>query len=134
MIIGLGIDIVDQIRIRKGIEKHGESFINRLFTSKEIAYCQRYRDSTERYAGKFAVKEAFMKAIGTGLSQQVTFKDIEVLNKDSGAPYIITHGKTEQIVKQLNATKVHVSLSHVTEIAAAVVILETDYEISSKYI
>jgi holo-[acyl-carrier protein] synthase len=126
MIIGLGIDIVDQIRIRKGIEKHGDNFTNRLFTIKEITYCQKYSDPIEHYAGKFAVKEAFMKAIGTGLSQQVTFKDIEVLNKDSGAPYIITHGKTEQIVKQLTATKVHVSLSHVTEIAAAVVILETE--------
>jgi holo-[acyl-carrier protein] synthase len=124
MIIGLGIDIVDQIRIRKGIEKHGENFTNRLFTSKEITYCQKYADPIEHYAGKFAVKEAFMKAIGTGLTQQVTFKDIEVLNKDTGAPYIITHGKTQQIVKQLTVTKVHVSLSHVTEIAAAVVILE----------
>ncbi len=126
MIIGLGIDIVDQTRIRKGIAKHGENFTNRLFTIKEITYCQKYSDPIEHYAGKFAVKEAFMKAIGTGLTQQVTFKDIEVLNKDNGAPYIITHGKTEQIAQQLTATKVHVSLSHITEIAAAVVILENE--------
>jgi len=88
MIIGLGIDIADQIRIHDGIKKHGDKFLQRIFTAPEIASCQPYRYPVEHYAGKFAVKEAFMKAIGTGLTQNVTFKDIEVLNRDSGAPYV----------------------------------------------
>ena len=124
MIIGIGIDIADQIRIREGIEKYGDKFLQTIFTESEIAICKRYRFPIEHYAGKFAVKEAMMKAIGTGLRQQVTFKDIEVLNHETGAPYITTHGATAKIVERLEATHIHVSLSHTANIAVAVVILE----------
>jgi holo-[acyl-carrier protein] synthase len=124
MIIGIGIDIADQIRIREGINKYGERFVQRLFTAQEITQCTRYRFPYEHYAGKFAVKEAFMKAIGTGLTQQVTFRDIEVLNRDSGAPYVVTYGRAAEIVEQLGVTQIHVSLSHAANIAAAVVVLE----------
>ena len=91
MIIGLGIDIIEPARIHNGIDKYGEKFLQRLFTEPEITICQRYHHPAEHYAGKFAVKEAFMKAIGTGLTQNVTFRDIEVLNRDSGAPYIVIY-------------------------------------------
>jgi holo-[acyl-carrier protein] synthase len=124
MIIGIGIDIADQIRIREGIEKYGDKFLQMLFTPSEIAICKRYRFPIEHYAGKFAVKEAMMKAIGTGLRQQVTFKGIEVLNYETGAPYVTTYGATAEIVEQLEVTHIHVSLSHTANIAAAVVVLE----------
>lgn len=124
MIIGLGIDIIEPIRIHNGIDKYGEKFLQRLFTEQEIALCQRYHYPVEHYAGKFAVKEAFMKAIGTGLTQNVTFKEIEVLNRDSGAPYIVTQGTAAKVAAQLEVTHIHVSLSHVKMVAAAVVILE----------
>jgi len=124
MIIGLGIDIIEPIRIHNGIDKYGEKFLQRLFTEQEIALCQRYHYPVEHYAGKFAVKEAFMKAIGTGLTQNVTFKEIEVLNRENGAPYIVTQGTAANIAAQLEVTHIHVSLSHVKTVAAAVVVLE----------
>ncbi len=124
MIIGIGIDITDQSRIENSLTKHGDHFSHRLFTLQEIAICQRYRSPVERYAGKFAAKEALMKALGTGFAQQVTFKDIEVLNRDSGAPYITPHGQTAEIIKQLEVTQIHLSISHSAGVAVAVVILE----------
>lgn len=124
MIIGIGIDIADQVRIREGINDFKDRFTQRLFTAEEIISCQKYRDPTEHYAGKFAVKEALMKAIGAGLKQHVTFQEIEVLNHDSGAPYITLYGTAKQIAEQLGVTQTHVSLSHSVGIAAAVVILE----------
>jgi holo-[acyl-carrier protein] synthase len=126
MIIGIGIDLADQTRIRDGLTKHGERFLKHLFTEQEIISCQRYRYSEEHFAGKFAAKEAFMKAIATGLSQQVTFKDIEVLNYPHGAPYIVPHGMAQEIANQLGTTRIHVSISHTAQLAVAVVILEKD--------
>lgn len=124
MIIGIGLDIADQTRIQQSIDRYGEQFLQRIFTEQEILLCQRYRFYAERYAGKFAAKEAFMKAIGTGLSQQITFQHIEVLNHPSGAPYIVTHDKAMEISKHLGVTHTHISLSHSANIAVAVVILE----------
>lgn len=124
MIIGIGIDISEQERIRASITQFGQQFVEKLFTTQEINYCERYRDPTEHYAGKFAVKEAFMKAIGTGRRQQVTFKDIEVLNQSSGAPRIILHGNTKVFTDNLGIMQIHVSVSHSADIAVAVVILE----------
>ena len=124
MIIGLGIDIADQIRIKDGLEKHKERFLTKLFTPAEIAICDQYRYQVEHYAGKFAVKEAFMKAISSGHKQGVHFLDIEVLNHESGAPYIIAHGKAKQIADTLGVLHTHVTLSHSADIAAAVVVLE----------
>lgn len=124
MIIGIGLDIADQTRIQQSIDRYGEQFLQRIFTAQEILLCQRYRSYAERYAGKFAAKEAFMKAIGTGLSQQITFQHIEILNYPSGAPYIITRDKAAEISKHLGVTHTHISLSHTANIAVAVVILE----------
>ncbi len=125
MIIGIGIDLTDQLRIQQSLDQYGDKFLQHVFTTQEIAICQRYRISAvEHYAGKFAVKEAFMKALGTGVSQQVTFKDIEVLNRDSGAPYLMTYGKTLEMVEALGVTQIHLTLSHTANLAVAVVILE----------
>lgn len=129
MILGLGIDIADQKRIAASLEQFGESFLTRILTNKEIAACARYRFPVEHYAGKFAVKEAFMKALGTGL-KQVTFQEIEVLNRDSGAPYVVVAGKAQLLLKDLGATQVHVSISHDADLAVAVVVLEGDLNVA----
>jgi holo-[acyl-carrier protein] synthase len=123
MIIGLGIDIADQRRIEESIAQFGESFLQRILTEPEIASCARYRFPIEHYAGKFAVKEALMKAMGTGL-KQVSFQEITVLNHETGAPYIVTTGKAEEILKTLGATQLHVSISHDAHLAVAVVVVE----------
>lgn len=132
MIVGLGIDITDQKRIAASIEQFGESFLTRILTDKEMAACARYRFPVEHYAGKFAVKEAFMKALGTGL-KQVTFQEIEVLNRESGAPYIVTSGKAQQLLKDFGTTRVHVSISHDADLAVAVVVIERDLAQSLKF-
>lgn len=124
MIIGLGIDIADQTRIREGIARHADRFLQRLFTAQEIAYCQHYRDPTAHYAGRFAVKEAFMKAIGRTQQTPVFFLDIEVLNHDSGAPHIVPHRVAAELCLQKGVQQIHVTLSHSAGIAAAVVVLE----------
>lgn len=124
MIIGVGIDLADQQRMQRALHRHGEKFLQRLFSEQEIVFCQRYRSPIEHYAGKFAVKEAFLKAIGMGLGQQVTFRQLEVLNRPSGAPFLTTHGRAAEVVMQLGVTHTHVSLSHSSHLAIAVVILE----------
>jgi len=123
MIVGIGIDIVAQQRIVNSIEEFGDKFLQRVFTAHEISACQRYREAIEHYAGKFAVKEAFMKAIGLGL-RQVTFQEIEVLNRESGAPYVMTYSTADEIITQRGITDIHVSISHSADIAVGVVILE----------
>jgi holo-[acyl-carrier protein] synthase len=123
MIIGMGIDIADQTRFQRSLDRQGERIIQRIFTENEIVICQRYRKNVEHFAGKFAVKEAFMKAIGKETAK-IEFKEIEVLNQENGAPYILTHGKAKEAVEKLGITKIHISISHDANIAAAVVILE----------
>jgi len=123
MIIGVGIDITDQQRIKNSIEKFGQRFVEQILTANEIAACSRYRFPVEHYAGKFAVKEAFMKAVSTGLNK-IGLQEIEVLNKESGAPYINVYGKAAEIYKDLAVTNMHVTISHDKDMAVAVVILE----------
>lgn len=122
MILGVGIDLV-------GIDKIGESiqrvsFLHKVYTEQEIAACAGLSDPTERYAGKFAAKEAFMKAIGKGIRQKVWFTQIEVLNSETGAPVIRAKGKAASTMKALGVTRVHTSISHSGGMAVAVVILE----------
>jgi len=122
MIVGIGIDITEQKRIMQAIDKYNHRFLQRVFTQAEILLCK--QRSIEHYVGKFAAKEAFMKAIGAGFYQHVYFRDIEILNRASGAPYINTYGTARQIFTQLAVTTVHLTLSHSAGIAVAVVVLE----------
>ena len=127
MIIGIGIDIADQTRLQHSLDRHGQHIIQRIFTENEIVACQRYRKNVEHFAGKFAVKEAFMKALGMGFAK-IEFKEIEVLNYENGAPYVLPHGKAKAAVEKLGVTKIHISISHDAHIAAAVVILENSVD------
>ncbi|MDD5363517.1 MAG: holo-ACP synthase [Ignavibacteria bacterium] len=120
MIIGIGIDIIDIKRIKSIIEKFGDKFYEKILTEKEIAYCKSYKAKPEpHFAGRFASKEAYSKSIGTGISKDFKWKDIEILNDERGKPYV--HHLVEN---EFSKHKFHISISHTDEYASAVVICE----------
>jgi holo-[acyl-carrier protein] synthase len=124
MIVGTGIDIAEVRRIREAIERHGERFLKRIFTEGEIQYCESKANRVERYAARFAAKEAGMKAIGTGWNHGVRWRDIEVARKPGGRPTLQLHGKAAEFAAKLGATNIALSLTHTAEQAIAQVILE----------
>jgi len=124
MIVGLGVDISEVDRIREAIARHGERFLGRVFTPAEMAYCNRHRDRAERYAGRFAVKEATMKALGTGWSHGVRWVDIEVVREPSGRPTLALHGAAREIGERLGLRRASVSITHSGNTAFAQVIFE----------
>lgn len=124
MILGTGVDLAEVLRIRAAIERHGGRFIERIYTSPEIAYVERKANRFERYAARFAAKEAGMKAIGTGWKRGVTWRDFEVVNLPSGRPTLRLHGVASEIAQQLGVRQIWLSLTHTAELGMAHVILE----------
>ena len=124
MILGTGVDLAEVARIRASIERYGDRFTRRVFTDLEIAYVERKANKYERYAARFAAKEAGMKAIGTGWSSGVKWKDLEVANLPSGRPTLALHGAAGEIALRLGVQAVHLSLTHTAEQALAYVVLE----------
>lgn len=125
MIAGTGIDIAEVARLRQAIERYGRRFVERIFTPAEIAYVERKANRYERYAARFAAKEAGMKAIGTGWRQGVRWQDFEVVNLPSGRPTLRLHGAAAAAAARLGARAVSLSLTHTAEQAMALVILES---------
>ena len=125
MIYGIGTDIIEVSRIHAVMEKD-IGFRDKIFTSGEITYCETKRHKYENYAARFSAKEAFMKAIGTGWRFGIRFADIEVYHDEFGKPLIRLYGKAEELGKIERISKIHVSLSHIKEIATAVVIVEKE--------
>lgn len=119
MIVGLGTDIVEVVRIGRLIEKHGDLFLHRIYTEDEIRYCQRRREYLQHYAGRWAAKEAVMKVLGTGLTQHVSWKDIEVTSASSGQPGILLHGPVRDVAKSLGLERVLITISHCRAYATA---------------
>lgn len=124
MILGTGIDIVEVPRIAQSIERFGERFLQRVFTAAEIRYCETKANRAERFAARFAAKEAAMKAIGTGLRGGVSWRDFEVGREPGGRPTMLLHGKAAQVAAGLGVRRSHLSVSHTEEHAVAYVILE----------
>ena len=124
MIVGTGVDLAEVARIRASIERFGRRFTDRIFTAAEIAYVERKANRYERYAARFAAKEAGMKAIGTGWKRGVTWHDFEVANLPSGKPTLLLHGAAAEFAKRLNVRQVSLSLTHTAELGMAHVILE----------
>jgi holo-[acyl-carrier protein] synthase len=124
MIVGTGIDIVEVPRVAQSIERFGERFLNRVFTAAEIRYCQPKANRVERFAARFAAKEAAMKAIGTGMRGGVSWQDFEVGREPGGRPTMVFHGKAAQVAQALGVRRTHVSVSHTEGHAIAYVILE----------
>ncbi|HEV8589986.1 MAG TPA: holo-ACP synthase [Pyrinomonadaceae bacterium] len=124
MIISIGIDIIEVRRVRETIARTPR-FAERVFTQAERAYCEsRGAVAAQHYAARFAAKEAALKALQTGWSGGISWQDIEVSAKDSGAPVILFHGRAQELYEALGATTAHVSIAHTTEHAVAEVILE----------
>lgn len=125
MIVGLGVDIAEVERVREAISRHGDRILQRIFTSHEIAYCQAHKNSVERFAARFAAKEAGMKAIGTGWRNGVTWKDFEVSNEPSGKPTLRFSGRAAELCAALGGVRIHLSLTHTEGSAFAEVIIES---------
>jgi holo-[acyl-carrier protein] synthase len=126
MIVGTGVDIAEVDRIKASIERFGRRFLERVFTPDEIRYCESKANKAERYAGRFAAKEAAMKAIGTGWSRGVTWQDVEVKRLPGGRPTMAFHGKAAEFAQRLGALRAHLSITHTAQQAIAQVILESD--------
>jgi holo-[acyl-carrier protein] synthase len=125
MILGTGIDLIEVARIAASFEKFGERFVNRVLLPDEITYCLSHKDPAPFLAVRFAAKEAVSKAFGTGIGAQLGWRDIEIRRKESGEPYVVLHGKGAELFAARGAKKMHVSLTHTSNYAAATAILES---------
>jgi holo-[acyl-carrier protein] synthase len=124
VILGAGVDLAETPRIRASIERFGARFLERIFTSAEIAYVERKANRYERYAARFAAKEAGMKAIGTGWKRGVRWRDFEVANLASGQPTLRLHGAAARLAERMGVRRIVLSLTHTQELGMAQVILE----------
>jgi holo-[acyl-carrier protein] synthase len=125
MIVGLGVDIAEVARLKTAIERRGQSFLRRIFTPAEIAYCERFKNKFERYAGRFAAKEAAMKALGTGWRGGVRWVDLEVVREASGRPTMAISGQARKIAERLGVNRIVLSITHTETQALAQVIFES---------
>src|SRR6516165_7679893 len=112
MIVGTGVDLAEVPRIQASVARFGRKFIERIFTPGEIAYVERKANRFERYAARFAAKEAGMKAIGTGWRRGVRWQDFEVTNLPSGKPTLRFHGVAAEFARELGVRNVALSLTH----------------------
>ena len=124
MIVGMGIDIAEVPRIRAVIETQRERFLRRVYTPDEVAYCEQFKNKYERYAGRFAVKEAAMKALGTGWSRGVRWVDVEVVRQRGGRPTVVLKGEAKKIADRMGVKHIAVSITHTAGQALAQVIFE----------
>ena len=124
MILGSGIDLIEVDRVENAREKHGERFLKRILHPAETAYCLSHKVPGPFFAARFAAKEAISKAFGTGIGAQLGWQDMEIGRKDSGEPYVILHGKGQELLARRGARCVHLSLSHTGKYATAMAILE----------
>ena len=124
MICGLGIDSIEIARVRRVHAEYPERFVGRILTQAEKEYVARYADPVPRIAGRFAVKEACMKALGTGWGNGVRWRDIEVKRHPSGKPVVELHGRAKEICASLGGTHVHCTITHTDDHAMAVVVIE----------
>jgi len=125
MIYGIGIDLVENDRMEKIIRKWGDKFLSRVFSEGEIKYCGRHASQASiHYGARFAVKESFLKAIGTGLGRGVKLLEIEVVNEESGRPEIRLSGGAREYFVNAGIAKIHLSITHTKSYASAIVLLE----------
>jgi len=118
-VIGIGTDIIECVRIAQMIEKHGEIFLNRVFTAREIQYCSTRRAANQHYAGRWAAKEAVLKVLGTGWARGILWTDIEVVNEVSGAPAIRLDNRAVEIASERGIHQIQISISHCCAYATA---------------
>jgi holo-[acyl-carrier protein] synthase len=124
MIIGMGIDVAEVKRIAAVIESQKERFLRRVYTPAEVEYCEQFKNRYERFAGRFAAKEAAMKALGTGWTNGVRWVDLEVVRLPSGRPTLSIKGEARKIADRLGVKNIAISITHTAEQAIAQVIFE----------
>jgi holo-[acyl-carrier protein] synthase len=124
MIFGIGLDLVEVARIQESLQKFGERFQKRVFTETERSYCNALPHPSLHFAARFAAKEAYLKALGTGLSSSISWKDVGVENLPSGKPELKVTGRALELASERGVREMHLSLSHTSNHAAAVVVLE----------
>src|SRR5689334_15383133 len=118
-ILGIGTDIVECPRIGKMIEQHGELFLRRVYTPREIRYCQARKHAIEHFAGRWAAKEAILKAMGTGWSRGIGWTDLEIRNRIGGSPEVLVCGAAKEIARERGIGEILVSISHCRTYATA---------------
>ena len=118
-ILGIGTDITECLRIAQMIERHGELFVDRVYTAEEIRYCQRRKQATQHFTGRWAAKEAVLKALGTGWRQGISWRDIEVQNEPGGKPTVTLRGGAKEAADRRGITEVLISISHCRSHATA---------------
>jgi holo-[acyl-carrier protein] synthase len=124
MIVGTGIDIAEPARVRAAVERYGVRFLKRIFTENEIAYCERKRNKFERYAARFAAKEAAFKALGIGWRRGVRWVEVEVANLPGGQPTLKLSGRAQEFAGRLGVRHISLSLTHTEQFSLAQVIFE----------
>ena len=124
MVLGLGTDLIETRRIQDSLDRYGERFLTRVFTSGEIAYCTRKKNAAESFAARFAAKEAGAKALGTGISRGVTWKELEVRREPTGRPTLHLSGRAAELAESMGVRRLQLSLTHSRELAMAVVVAE----------
>ena len=124
MIVGVGTDIIEVTRIGDMADRHGDRFLGRVFTGRELRYAMDKPRRDEHLAGRFAAKEAVLKAIKTGVGPGTSLKEVEVLRGRKGEPSIELHGRTAQVAAAKGVTCIHLSLSHTADHAVAFVVCE----------
>ncbi len=124
MIQGIGIDLVENNRIEKIISKWGQKFLHRVFSEKEIIYCNRHIQAAIHYGARFAAKEAFLKALGIGMGMGVKLREIEVVHDEQGKPDLSLRDGAQLLIAQRQINKIHLSLTHTKNYATAIVLLE----------
>lgn len=124
MLLGLGTDLIETRRVEQSIDRFGDRFLERIFSPREIAYCKRKKNAAESFAARFAAKEAGAKALGTGISRGVTWKDFEVKRETSGRPSLHLSGRAAELALAIGVKRIQLSLTHSRDLAMAVVVVE----------
>jgi holo-[acyl-carrier protein] synthase len=124
MVLGLGTDLIETRRVQESIDRFGERFLERIFTEGEIAYCLRKKNAAESFAARFAAKEAGAKALGTGISRGVSWRELEVKREASGRPTLHLAGRAAELAEAMGVRRVQLSLTHSRDLAMAVVLVE----------
>lgn len=124
MVLGVGTDLIEISRIAESISQFGERFLDRVFTPVEIAYCRQKKHAAESFAARFAAKEAGAKALGTGISRGISWKELEVRREPGERPTLHLSGRAQDLAAGMGVRRLSLSLSHSRNVALAVVIAE----------
>jgi len=128
-VLGIGTDITECLRIARMIERHGDLFLNRVFTPEEIRHCQRRAQTTQHYTGRWAAKEAVLKSLGTTWRRGISWRDIEIRNEPGGQPVVAVRGGLKDVIEQSGIARIVLSISHCrTHATATAIALGTSSE------